>query len=154
MKFTAHCLLDTKFLLRTLQISRYFNHLASFFPPLISCSGLYNLFCVSLLLRPSSIRSSSIYSFPRPVLYSTLSLLPPILCCPDFHCHPCFSVRTYTYGYLSNVIHDLLKQSVPSSWSDESHIMCAQSHLLFTFRVAHFRSKHAGDSGFVLRSLT
>jgi hypothetical protein len=47
-----------------------------------------------------------------------------------------------------------LKQSVPSSWSDEPHILCLQSHLLFTFHAAHFRLKQEGDSGFVLRTLT
>jgi len=84
------------------------------------------------------------------VLYFTLSLLSPILRCPDFHCHPCFSVRTYSYGYLSIVIYDLLKQSVPSRWSDESHILCRQSQLLFTSDVAHFRSKHEGRFWFCL----
>jgi hypothetical protein len=153
MIFTAHSPLDTKFLLRTLRISRCFKHLASL-PPLLSRSGLYNPFWVSLLIRTSSVRSSSIYSFQRSVLYCTLSSLSPIICCPDFHCHPCFSVRTYSYGYISKVIHDLLKESVPSSRSDESHVLCLQSHLLFTFHVAHFRSKHEGDSGFVLRSVT
>jgi hypothetical protein len=51
---------------------------------------------------------------------------------------------------VSTHAYDLLDQSVPSSWADESHLLCIQALPVLTFHNAHFISKPEGQSGIVL----
>ena len=114
MKCASYFLQATDLPLRTVPIRRHFNHTAA-----VSLAIVFRYLGalrMPLLIRPSSFRSSSIFS-PMSVPYCSFSVLSPILCSHDFPCLPSLSARTYACGYLSNVTYDLLMTSATSSIS-------------------------------------